>query len=136
MSNSARRSVIIFVSSYTSINSCSGHGPKVTPDTCDAFKAFGSFHASAKAAITPSGYVSTFVDASAIVSSNSYLALFTLNSYDVGLCAKYCDKEKLCTSFNVYIERSPSVKPGNKCSNPPSITNYRCTLWGSGIEAG
>src|SRR3954453_5542608 len=108
MSNSARRFVTIFVPLYTNTNSFIGHGPKVSPDTCDAFKGFGSFHVSAKAAIAPSGYASVFVDASAIVSSNSYLALFTLASYDVGLCAKHCDKHELCTSFNIYIERSPS----------------------------
>ena len=49
-----------------------------------------------------------------------------------------------------YIERDPSLNPtkndstydpgyptvwGQDCPNPPSMTSYKCTLWGSKIDA-
>ena len=31
----------------------------------------------------------------------------------------------------MYIERDPSVDPNkDNCPNPPSTTNFKCTLWG------
>ena len=35
------------------------------------------------------------------------------------------------------MERDPSVNPNATmgCPNPPSIVNYKCTLWGSGVTA-
>lgn len=30
----------------------------------------------------------------------------------------------------MYLERDPSVNPGPGCDDPPSVTNYECTLWG------
>jgi hypothetical protein len=91
---------------------------------------------------TPSGYANTFKDLNASVSANSYLGLQTLSSYNVQGCSEWCDNTTLCTGFNIYIERDPSLNPtsgdaskGEYCPNPSSITNFKCTLWGSGVDA-
>ena len=83
---------------------------------------------------TPPGYVQTYKNLNASSSANSYIGLYTLSSYDVEGCSQWCDNTTLCTAFNLYIERDPSLNPSANCSNPPSITNYKCTLWGSGLE--
>ena len=91
-------------------------------------------------------YLQTFKDLNASSSANSYLGLYTLTSYNVSDCAAHCDSTNLCTSFNIYIERDPSQNPtkndstaptvwGYYCPNPSSITNYKCTLWGSNLDA-
>jgi len=118
-----------------------GYGPKVVPDTVDAFEAYPEFHKEAQNEPTPSGYVNTFRDLNASVNANSYLGLHTLSSYDALGCSQWCDNTTLCTGFNLYIERDPSLNPTTNdtfapfnCPNPSSITNYKCTLWGSGVE--
>ncbi|KAI9641482.1 hypothetical protein NHQ30_010290 [Ciborinia camelliae] len=111
-----------------------GYGPKVQPDTTDAFLAYPEFASESKNCVTPSGYEQTFVDLNAAVSANTYLGLTTFTSYDVAQCGKLCDNTNLCTGFNIYVERDPSVDPGDDCPNPASITNYKCTLWGSGVD--
>lgn len=114
-----------------------GYGAKTTPDTADAFKANTVYHKLAQNAATPSGYASTFKDLNASVNANSYMGLYTLQSYDVASCAAKCDSTDLCTAFNLYIERDPAWNP-DQCSctgnDVPSITNYKCTLWGSGVQ--
>ncbi|GKT67116.1 CND3 protein [Colletotrichum tofieldiae] len=112
-----------------------GNGPHVEPDTVEAFEAYEPFHQDALTAKTPAGYASTFKDLNASVNANSYLGLYTLKSYDVAQCASLCDSTNLCTGINIYIERDPSINPaGCSCTNPASISNYKCTLWGSGVD--
>jgi len=76
-------------------------------------------------------------------SANSYLTYYDLESYNTTQCAALCDSTSLCTAFNIYIERDPSVNPTTNatwngtlynCPNPASITNYKCSLWGSSID--
>lgn len=130
-----------------------GYGPKVTPDTVSAFYAYAPFHAMASAApkvvlsdVAGVEYVQSFLDLNASSSANSYLGLYTLESYNTTECASYCDSTSLCTAFNIYIERDPSQNPTNNdstaatvwgynCPDPSSITNYKCTLWGSNLDA-
>ncbi|KAK5114436.1 hypothetical protein LTR85_010259 [Meristemomyces frigidus] len=121
-----------------------GSGPQVQPDTVAAFYAYPAFMQDALNAKTPSGYVETFKNLNASTSANSYLTYETLTSYNVSGCASFCDNTDLCTAFNIYIERDPSVNPttngtdigwGSDCPNPSSITNYKCSLWGSNIDA-
>ncbi|KAF7197323.1 hypothetical protein HII31_01374 [Pseudocercospora fuligena] len=133
-----------------------GFGPVPTPDTASAFLVYPPFHSSAKAAPTkvPSTsntqYTQVFKDLNAAVAGNSYLALFTLKTYDVSTCAAKCDSWNLCTAFNIFFERDPSLNPtnndstydpgyptvwGQNCPNPPSMTSIKCTLWGSNIDA-
>jgi hypothetical protein len=116
-------------------NHPAGYGPKPTPDTTEAFLTYQPFHDTAKAAKAPSGYIATFTDLNAAVNANTYLGLTTLQTYDVAGCGGLCDNKDLCTAFNIYIERDPSVNPAASCPNPPSITNYKCTLWGSGVTS-
>ncbi|KAI4715341.1 hypothetical protein E4T48_08488 [Aureobasidium sp. EXF-10727] len=129
-----------------------GYGPQVQPDTVDAFLSYSAFHSMASAAptVVPSSdktqYTQVFKDLDAAVSANSYIGLYTLTSYNAQDCAAKCDDTDLCTSFNIYIERDPSLAPANNdnttytpwetyCPNPSSITNYKCTLWGSTLSA-
>lgn len=87
---------------------------------------------------TPAGYQQTFKNLKAATSANTYLGLQTLHTYDVLGCSQFCSNktDAVCTSFNIYVERDPSVNPSNEycCGNPSSITNYKCTLWGSTID--
>ncbi|EKD21256.1 uncharacterized protein L3040_000704 [Drepanopeziza brunnea f. sp. 'multigermtubi'] len=111
-----------------------GYGPHVEPDTVAAFRAYPEFSQQALAAAAP-GYTSTFKNLNASFSAKTYLGLTTFTSYDAPLCAEYCNKKDLCTGFNIYVERDPSQKPAENCTQPASITNYKCTLWGSGVSA-
>lgn len=118
-----------------------GYGPKVTPDTVSAFMAYPEFHQNALTAPTPFNYTRVFQDLNASTSANSYLGFYTLDSYNTTECAAHCDSTNLCTSFNIYIERDPSLNPTinttdstQNCPNPSSITNYKCSLWGSNID--
>ncbi|KAK5118848.1 hypothetical protein LTR62_000057 [Meristemomyces frigidus] len=122
-----------------------GYGPKVVPDTPAAFSAYPAFQANANSAVTPANYDLVFKDLNAATSANSYLGFYTLKTYDVNGCANHCDTTNLCTAFNIYIERDPSLNPtangdssnstGGYCPDPSSITNYKCSLWGASIDA-
>jgi len=107
-----------------------GYGPVPTPDTPSAFLAFSTLHALANSAPTevPSTqnqvYQQTFKDLNAASSAQSYLGLQTLHSYNVSECAAYCDATNLCTAFNIYIERDPSLNPTANDSTAPTIWGY------------
>ena len=105
------------------------------PDTPAAFVAYPLWKQYALSAKTPSGYAQTFKDLTASVSANSFLSLVTLHSYDTLGCSQWCDNTTLCTGFNIFVERDPSLNPSDNCPLPSSISNYKCTLWGSGVEA-
>ncbi|KAM3081134.1 hypothetical protein ACMFMF_003051 [Clarireedia jacksonii] len=111
-----------------------GYGPKVQPDTPEAFEKYEQFAREANDARTPLGYVNTFKNYNASVSGTTYLGLSTYTSYDVAKCGEHCNSTSLCTGFNIFVERDPSVDPSANCSNPASITNYKCTLWGSSAD--
>ncbi|CAK3970689.1 Hypothetical predicted protein [Lecanosticta acicola] len=129
-----------------------GYGPVPTPDTASAFLSYSPLHSSARAAATtiPSvnntQYTQVFEDLNAQVAAQSYLGLYTLQSYNVSQCAAECDATDLCTAFNIFFERDPSLNPsnndssaptvwGDSCPNPPSMTSIKCTLFGSNIDA-
>ena len=73
------------------------------------------------------------MDLYASSNANSYMGLYTLKTYDTIKCQQLCDAVDLCTAFNIYFERDPTKDPGAACPNPPSFTNIKCTLWGSGV---
>ncbi|CAJ2501153.1 Uu.00g040060.m01.CDS01 [Anthostomella pinea] len=113
-----------------------GYGPVSSPDTVDAFKANTELQQEALTAATPKGYQQTFQGLTAAVSANTYLGFYTLESYDTQTCANHCDSTDLCTGFNVYIERDPAWNPEQcSCADPTSISNYKCSLWGSGVDS-
>ena len=87
----------------------------------------------ANTAATPQGYTLSFSNLKGSSNANSYMGLYTLQSYDTIKCQEYCDAADLCTAFNIYFERDPTVNPADACSNPPAFTNVKCTLWGSGV---
>ncbi|PNS16375.1 hypothetical protein CAC42_109 [Sphaceloma murrayae] len=123
------------------------YGPNITnPDTVDNWMSQASFQNAAKNAVTPSGWVRTFNNLNGSVSASSYMGLWTLKAYDPSQCAAICNNNTGCTAFNIFIERDPSLNPckndstaytpwGYWCPLPSSITNYKCTLWGSNIDA-
>lgn len=83
---------------------------------------------------TPDGYSLVFSDKDASLSASNYMGLYTLTSFDTLECASKCDQANGCEAFNVYAERDPSVDPNqDNCPNPPSTTNYKCTLWGAPV---
>ncbi|KAL8960618.1 MAG: hypothetical protein Q9193_002712 [Seirophora villosa] len=110
-----------------------GYGPKPATDSADAFLAFQTFHDTANSAATPQGYTRSFVDLQASVNANSYMGLYTLKTYDTIKCQQLCDAASLCTAFNIYFERDPTLAPADACPNPAGFTNIKCTLWGSGV---
>ncbi|KAL8688876.1 MAG: hypothetical protein Q9218_005318 [Villophora microphyllina] len=112
-----------------------GYGPKPATDSAAAFLAYQPFAdtANAAAANPPQGYQTSFQNLQASVSANSYLGLYTLKTYDTVKCQQYCDAANLCTGFNIYFERDPTLNPADACLNPAAFTNIKCTLWGSPI---
>lgn len=59
-----------------------------------------------------------------------------MQTFDTVLCQQYCDAAPACYGINVFMERDPKFDPTyTTCRNPPSITNYKCTLWGYAITA-
>ncbi|KAL8692578.1 MAG: hypothetical protein Q9218_002426 [Villophora microphyllina] len=113
-----------------------GYGPVPSPDTPEAFLADPGFQAQATNAPTPDGYSAVFTNVQASLSASNYMGLRTLQSFDTLGCASLCDQADGCEAFNMYIERDPSVDPNaTDCPNPPSTTNYKCTLWGAPVAA-
>ncbi|KAL8903155.1 MAG: hypothetical protein Q9171_007497 [Xanthocarpia ochracea] len=110
-----------------------GSGPVPTPDTAAAFLAFPEFSDTANNASTPQGYALSFSNKQASVSLSSYLGLYTLKSYDPIKCQQLCDAANLCSAFNIYFERNPTLAPAEACPKPDSLTNIKCTLWGSPV---
>ncbi|KAI4183801.1 MAG: hypothetical protein L6R41_005180 [Letrouitia leprolyta] len=113
-----------------------GSGPVSSPDTPDAFLSNPVYPATASSAPTPDGYSMIMQNGGASLSASNYMGLKTLKSYDTLGCASLCDQATGCQAFNMYIERDPSLDPNAvNCPNPPSITNYKCTLWGAIVSA-
>ncbi|GAB7357605.1 hypothetical protein MBLNU459_g0108t1 [Dothideomycetes sp. NU459] len=108
-----------------------GFGPVISPDTASAFLSDAGLAASASAAAAPTGYTSSFVNLQGSSQQIGYLGLYTLKAYDPSLCSAKCDKVSTCMAFNIYFERDPTVNPDSTvCTNPPSLTNIKCTLYG------
>lgn len=115
-----------------------GTAPNTYPDTPDAFSRNPYFHGLANSypVIIPSEgtfYAERFRDKNGSTQQNSYLTYYILDSYSVPECAKKCNAVDLCTAFNIYVERDPSLDAGPACPNPKSVSNYKCALWGSSI---
>ena len=87
----------------------------------------------ANGAATPQGYSLSFVDLHGSTESPTYMGLYTLEKYDTIKCQQLCDAAQYCSGINIYIERDPSVDPGTGCDDPPSIANYKCTLFGAHV---
>ena len=91
--------------------------------------------AMATAAPSPDGYEVVFINSNASLTASDYMGLYTLTSFDTLGCASLCDQASGCQAFNMYIERDPSLNANAaNCPNPPSTTNYKCTLWGAPVS--
>ncbi|KAL8837439.1 MAG: hypothetical protein Q9170_002524 [Blastenia crenularia] len=113
-----------------------GSGPVSSPDTVDAFLDNPVYAALANNASTPDGYSIVMQNGGGSLSASNYMGLKTLKSYDTLGCASLCDQASGCQAFNMYIERDPTLDPNvASCPNPPSLTNYKCTLWGAAVSA-
>ncbi|KAL8652841.1 MAG: hypothetical protein Q9226_004093 [Calogaya cf. arnoldii] len=110
-----------------------GYGPKPPVDSDANFLAFSNFSDSAKTAATPQGYALSFSDLKASVQLTSYLGLYTLKTYDTIKCQQLCDAANLCSGFNIFYERDPTLAPAEACPKPAAFTNIKCTLWGSPV---
>ncbi|KAI5247455.1 hypothetical protein E4T43_02060 [Aureobasidium subglaciale] len=114
----------------------SGSGYVPTPDTPQTFLADSGVWGDSLTAPVPDGYSLIFSNLTGSLSASNYMGLYTLKSYDTNACAGYCKKASGCVSFNVYVERDPTLDPNtNNCPTPPSTSNFRCTLWGTPITA-
>ncbi|KAI4210931.1 MAG: hypothetical protein LQ351_006250 [Letrouitia transgressa] len=114
----------------------SGSGPVPSPDTVEAFKSSSQLQALATNAPQPDGYSTVFTNLDGSLSASNYMGLYTLTSFDTLACAQKCDAAPGCLAINLYIERDPTLDPNNdNCPNPPSTTNYKCTLWGAPVVA-
>ncbi|KAF2134852.1 hypothetical protein P153DRAFT_329640 [Dothidotthia symphoricarpi CBS 119687] len=114
----------------------SAYGPPTVPDTAQNFKNNKVYHNMAKSASAPAGYEQSFVNLDAATHGNGYIAYKSLESYDVLACSSWCDLTTTCTGFNVYIERDPAWNPTQcSCTNPPSVANYKCSLWGQPVDS-
>ncbi|KAL8775266.1 MAG: hypothetical protein Q9209_000272 [Squamulea sp. 1 TL-2023] len=113
-----------------------GSGPVSSPDTVEAFRTNPDLQALATNAPTPDGYSQAFSNLDGSLSASKYMGLRTLKQFDTLGCASLCDQADGCEAFNLYIERDPTLDPNaNDCPNPPSLTNYKCTLWGAPVVA-
>jgi hypothetical protein len=111
------------------------YGPLTIPDTVDAFKSSTVYSSLAKLAKTPSGYVQAFSNLGGSVEGSGYLGYKLLTSYDPSACSAYCDSTDTCTGFNIFIERDPQFNPQQCSCEAPSITQFKCSIWGQDIKS-
>ncbi|KAL8650149.1 MAG: hypothetical protein Q9210_003996 [Variospora velana] len=113
-----------------------GSGPVSSPDTPEAFSANPAYSNLALNASTPDGYSSVMQNVDAYLNASNHINNSTLTSYDTIGCASLCDRAVGCQAFNLYVERDPTLDPNTvSCPNPPSLTNFNCTLWGRTVSA-
>ena len=121
-----------------------GLGHHITPDTVSAFQSYTPFQSMSLNNTYVPNYTSIFTNLTAAADLTNYLGLYYLPTYSPSSCAQKCSSLSTCSSFNIYIERDPSLNPtkddssaptvwGYWCPNPASITNYVCALWGDGM---
>ncbi|OSS44816.1 hypothetical protein B5807_10578 [Epicoccum nigrum] len=64
----------------------------------------------------------------------AYVTYEEMETYDAGACARRCDEEKTCASFNIYFQRRPTQVPGTACPNPDATVAVHCALFGEPIN--
>ncbi|KAJ9628814.1 hypothetical protein H2203_002717 [Taxawa tesnikishii (nom. ined.)] len=113
-----------------------GYGPVTSnPDTAAAFLANPVYNQTALSAVAPFPYTASFVALQGATQQNTYMGYYTLQKYDPSACAAYCNQATGCLGFNIYFERDPSIQPADGCPNPASLTNIKCSLYGSAVVA-
>lgn len=146
-----------FILSSPNVQPNIGYGPRVHPDTPEAFLNHTAFHNAALRAATPPGYRFTFRDLYAAANAPRayfqtsgcnntpaassttpcYMGYHLLAAYDPPACASLCESDPsgACVAFNLYVERDPEWNPWRcSCDRPRGVTNYKCALF-AGAEA-
>lgn len=135
--------VFLFISATSRLASCAswtnsndsctplppGKGPKPDYDSPSYFIHTREMISLSKNAQTPPLWARSFQNLQASITGANYLGYVTLDAYDTFACAAYCTEKTECQSINIFFERAPSVKLGSACSDPPSTTLIKCTLW-------
>ncbi|MCJ1439950.1 MAG: hypothetical protein MMC23_000431 [Stictis urceolatum] len=83
----------------------------------------------ARDAETPTGFERNFTALTNIVmpGKSSYLGDYQLMTYNTSGCADICSYfVHNCMSFNMYVQRRPSILPGSECLNPETKATYKC----------
>ncbi|KAK5112768.1 hypothetical protein LTR62_003866 [Meristemomyces frigidus] len=102
---------------------CPASAQPASGDTATAFLSNPEFAALANGAVTPAGYSLAYSNqAGSSQGVYGYMGFSVLESYDTQTCSSLCDAVEGCSSFNIYVERDPSIDPTSSCSDPSSIT--------------
>jgi hypothetical protein len=118
--------------------------PVMSPDTVAAFSSYTPFQDMSLNSVAQTGYNTVFKNKTSAANVNDYVGLYLMDSYNVEYCAQKCNSVAGCNSFNVYVERDPSLNPtkndstaptvwGYWCPDPASDVNFKCALWADGI---
>ncbi|CAD0027804.1 unnamed protein product [Aureobasidium pullulans] len=108
----------------------SGIAYSSVPDSAAGFVADTYYNSQAVLASVPTGWVQSFAGINASNSADKYMGFSLLTSYDPKACMDKCTAVSGCNSVNIYFERDPSTSVDASCSNPPSVINVKCVLWG------
>ncbi|RYN98252.1 hypothetical protein AA0120_g2573 [Alternaria tenuissima] len=103
--------------------------PEPSSNSLSGFAEDAKYNSLALSAPVPTGYALAMSNANCAFSSTKYMLYVQLKSYSPETCAELCNKYEGCDSFNIYIQRDPSVVPGPACPNPAPIFVTKCALY-------
>jgi len=112
-----------------------GSGPGSSPDTDTAFLSNSDYSSFANSAETPAGWSLVFKNKQAAISTSAYMGYKTYTSYSVAQCASDCLQMSACQSFNIFLERDPTVNPAAACADPTSTVVIKCSFWGVQLQS-
>jgi hypothetical protein len=92
------------------------------PDTPYSFLVSPAISSLAKTASLPQGYTPSFTNLHASITGDSYLGYILLDSYKTTQCSTSCNVKDQCCGFNIFVERSPTMRLGPKCPSPSSTS--------------
>ncbi|EOA87383.1 hypothetical protein ACJQWK_10251 [Exserohilum turcicum] len=118
---------------------CVSNGRSTAPEpavnTLAGFNESANYSMLARNAVKPEGYELIMSDTKCALSSSKYMRYSRMSSYDSQTCAKMCDSHPGCDTFNIYVERYPSVVPDESCPNPSAIFFAICALYSEPITS-
>ncbi|GAB7366826.1 hypothetical protein MBLNU230_g0998t1 [Neophaeotheca triangularis] len=109
--------------------------PVIVPNTPAGFRDSAAIDDLSLNAPVPAGYSQTFENLDASNNAPGYLTYQEVGAYEPAVCAARCETLTGCLSFNIYLQRNPSVDPNSpECLNPPANVNIFCAFWSSDIS--
>ncbi|KAG9948848.1 hypothetical protein KCU85_g4754, partial [Aureobasidium melanogenum] len=99
-----------------------------------AFLKDSTLRAQYMSASVPANYVWRFAGFYASISQAGYMFYTELSSYSPSQCAAICDANTSCKGFNIYFERTPSLTPGNGCTNPAPQVDVKCAFYSTAVS--